>query len=110
MLLFIVTVGSPPEVLVELSDTVVVSPESLSLECKINPGEPTAALHWYKETKELKKSNKCDMTYAEEVATLVLKETENKDSGMYRCEAVNKLGHVSTQCRVNVYSEYKLRS
>lgn len=83
-----------------------MSPESVSLECKINLGEPTAEIHWYRDKKELAASKKYEMSQAGENVTMVIKTTETSDSGNYSCEAVNKLGKVKTQGSLVVNSKF----
>ena len=102
---FLFAVGEPPAILEPLSDQVVVSPDDAILECYIDPGDPPAEIHWYKDNKEVYKSKKYTISFKDEVAELVISGTDIKDSGWYRCEAVNKLGRVETQCTLAVESK-----
>ena len=80
----------------------IVSPEEAHLECDLTLGDPKASLHWYKDNRELSSDKKYDSHYQDEVATLVIKNTEVADKGLYRCEAINKIGRVETECTVIV--------
>ena len=83
-------------------DMEVLSPEEAHLECDFTLGDPKASLHWYKDNKELTSNKKYDTLYQDEIATLVIRKTEVTDRGWYRCEAVNKIGRVETECTVVV--------
>ena len=100
-----VTVGDAPEVVEGLEDTIVVAPEDAVLSCEITPGNPKAAIHWYKEAKEIYKNKKYLMSYSDNVAELTVKNLEPSDAAAYRCEAVNKIGRVETQCVLTIQSK-----
>ncbi len=97
--------GSAPELLEELVDQVVITPDDAILECDISSGDPPAKLTWYKDDKEIRSSKRIDITYQDDVAMLTVHDTTFKDGGHYRCEAVNKLGRVSTDCTLVVESK-----
>ena len=97
--------GNAPEVVEGLEDSTVVSPENAVLDCEIKPGDPKATLHWYKEAKEIYKNKKYTMTYSDDVAELTIKNPEPSDSGLYRCEAANKIGRVETEAKLLVLCE-----
>ena len=101
----LVTVGKAPKVLEPLLDMEVVAKEEVHLECDVDPGDPKATLHWYKENKEIYDSSKYVMAYKDKVATLVIKDSNINDSGWYRCEAANKVGRVETRCTLIVQSK-----
>ena len=88
-----------------MEDETVISPENAVMDCEISPGEPKAVLHWYKEAKEIYKGKKYDMTYENNIAELVVKESEPNDSATYRCEAVNKIGRAETEGKLIVISK-----
>ena len=98
-------VGRPPEILEPLLDMEVVAPEEAHLEFDVDLGDPQAALHWFKDDKELRAGKKHDIGYQDEVAALVVKDTTAKDAGWYRCEAANRLGRVETHCTLVVQSK-----
>lgn len=101
----LVSVGNPPEILEPLLDMLVVAPEEAHLECDIAPGDPPAEIHWYKENKEIYRTKRMSMSYHKELASLVIPKTDVRDGGWYRCEAVNRLGRVETQCTLVVQSK-----
>ena len=87
---------------------VVSAPEEVHLECDIDAGDPPATVTWYKDNKELRSGRKYDISFKDEIASLVIAKTDVKDGGWYRCEATNKMGHVGTECTVVVHSKCKL--
>ena len=78
------------------------------LRCDITPGDPVADVHWFKDSKELYKNKKHRMSYVDDVAILTIAEANMKDSGSYRCEAVNKLGTVETECNLIVQGKIRI--
>jgi len=95
--------GEAPELLSPLTDTVVVMPEEVTLECEIAEGEPAASLRWFKDDKELHAGQKYQFSYVDDVASLRIPTSEARDSGKYRCEGKNKLGSVETDCKLTVH-------
>ena len=100
----IFAVGDPPKLVENLSDLSAISPEPVSLECKINLGDPVANIKWFRDNKEITKNKKYEMSQIGEVVALAINEAEPSDSATYRCEAKNKLGQVKTQCKLTVQS------
>ena len=96
--------GAPPKLLEDLADATLVAPEKAVLSCRISAGDPAAEMSWYRDGKEIFKSKRYEMTRDGDVAALVIAATETTDSATYRCEAVNKLGKVKTECKVVVHS------
>ncbi len=47
-----------------LKDVRVTMPERAVLTCEIAPGDPPAAVRWYKDAKEVYASRKYDMSYS----------------------------------------------
>ena len=85
-----------------LSDRTSKTGQETTLQCKIDAGEPTSSTHWYKDGKELYESKRYRLTYDNDVATLRFADSGVADSGTYRCEAVNKLDRVDTECKLTV--------
>ena len=98
------TEGTAPKLIDDLLDQTIISHDKAVLQCKINLGEPKAEVHWYREGKEVYKTKKYEMSEEGEEVTLFINETEPGDGGAFKCEAVNKLGSIKTQCNVVVYS------
>jgi hypothetical protein len=81
-------------------------PEKVELTCRINRGEPAADIHWYREGKEIYKSDKYEMSADGDLVSLTIATSEPSDAATYQCEAVNKLGKVKTECSVVVNGKY----
>ena len=96
--------GAAPKLLEDLADATLVAPEKAVLSCRISAGDPAVEMSWYRDGKEIFKSKRYEMTRDGDVAALVIAATETTDSATYRCEAVNKLGKVKTECKVVVHS------
>ena len=60
-----------------------------------------------KDGKQLRASNKYDVTYKNDRATLKVKDVDAKDDGQYKCEASNVIGSVNTTASLTVQSEYE---
>lgn len=98
--------GREPELLGELQDVTVATPEKLTLSCEIDCGDPTADIHWFHNDREIYKGKRYIMQTEDDTVSLTIKDTDAKDGGWYRCEASNKLGRVQTQCTVTAVSKY----
>ena len=94
--------GTAPKVIEPLADKTTKAKTETTLQCKIDGGDPVATIHWYKDSKELYDGKKYHLTYDKDVAILRFADTTVNDSGTYRCEAVNKLGRVDTDCKLAV--------
>ncbi len=90
-----------------LSDKTLEARKETELKCKIADGEPSADLHWYKDNKELYAGKRFQISYSKDTAVLRFTDTVVGDGGVYRCEAVNKLGRVETECKVIVQGKVK---
>lgn len=101
-----VTDGEPPELIEGLTDLISTSPEKVTLQCTLKPGDPKAVLRWFKDDKELRSSKRIEMTLKGQRAMCVIDKVEFGDSGWYRLEAENKLGRVQTQCTLTVNCKY----
>ena len=99
------SVGDPPVLLMPLEDLTVVAPNDAILECDIDVGEPEAEIKWFKGQKQVKKSAKYEMSYEDEIAALVIHNTEIQDADVYRCEASNALGMIKTEGSLVVHSK-----
>lgn len=103
-----VSVGKAPEIEEDLEDILTNAEEEVTLECTILPGDPKAEIHWYKEAKEIYAGKRHKISYTNDVAKLVIPKAELADGGTYSCEAANKIGRVSTECKVIVTSTFIL--
>ena len=100
-----VTVGDPPRILSNVSDVVVSSPETATLDCGIKPGMKDFEVHWFKENKEVYRGRKYEMLFWDNRASLVIKDTEPSDSAKYICELSTPLGRVQSVGSLIVYSK-----
>lgn len=99
------SVGTAPEVEEDLEDTLGNASEDIVLQCTILQGDPKAEFHWYKAAKEIYTDKRHKISYSNDVAELVIKGCTLADAGTYSCEAANKIGRVSTECKVVVTSK-----
>ena len=86
----------------------VTVPEKALLECSLTRGDPKAEIHWYKDSKEIYSDSHNELMYKDKVAVCLIEKTQLSDAGWYRCEAVNKLGRVETQCTLTVNAKPKI--
>lgn len=80
--------------------------EDITLECDIAPGKPAASIKWFKNDSEIFGGKKYTSSFMNETATLEIKKADFKDSGVYKCEASNKLGMVDTECTLKIDSKF----
>ena len=85
-----------------LSDCSIITGKTGTICCTIYPGDPPCKCVWYKGGKQLYAGNKYEMTFRDNVATLILNNVELYDAGEYRCEADNKVSRVDTEADVSV--------
>ena len=86
----------------ELSNQIVVATETIKLSFTADLGDPLAAVHWYKDNKEIYENIKNSFEVDDDSVSLTISECNLKDAAAYRCEASNKLGRVETQCTLTV--------
>ncbi len=98
--------GTAPEVITKLTGKTATTPDTVTFECKIDAGDPPSTIHWYKDCKEVYQGSKYDLRYKNNVATLIISDTESLDASMYRCEAANKIGRVQTEATLNINGQY----
>jgi len=84
----------------------VVSPKEAELQCMVSAGSPSAQIHWYRDSREIRESAKYEMSYMGDIAQLIIHPTEPHDAGRYRVEAVNKIGRVHSEATLDVQSKY----
>ncbi|KAK7507540.1 hypothetical protein BaRGS_00001475, partial [Batillaria attramentaria] len=87
--------GEAPTVLEGLPDLAVMEGDTTVFECKIS-GEPVPSIKWMKEQREILEDKRHSMVYDNNVASLTIRDTTQKDAGSYTCEASNDLGTVTT--------------
>ena len=99
---------SPPNILENMADVVVTSPEVIVLTFSAQPGLPNSEATWTKDGKpvNLKDSKKYDISTMGEQVTLEIKDSQPTDSGVYKCQLKNKLGSVETKATVTVLGKH----
>jgi Immunoglobulin I-set domain len=102
--------GVAPKVNEDLQDGKFVSPVTIQLSCRVNLGEPTSEVQWFRENKEIYQTKKYDISQDGDLLTLSISSSEPSDSATYRCQVSNKLGSVKTQCAVEVNSKYRIKN
>ena len=105
ILYVLLSVGSPPEILEELEDEAVSLRKKVTLECRVDRGDPKGDVHWFHNDREVYKNKRFDISIEEDLITLEIHKTEVKDTGVYRCEVSNKHARVQTQCKLSVQSK-----
>jgi len=109
----VLSVGLPPELLEGLTNVRLVAPEKVVLSCRINLGNPTTEVHWYRSGKirvmfrEITDDAKYEMKRDGDTLSLIIAVSEATDSAIYRCEAVNKFGKVRTESSLVVLRTYR---
>ena len=90
--------------------TLVAQPNNVKI-AVLRPGFSTIAILYFrfKDAKEIyKKTTKYTMDYNEfsHVASLTIHDPQPTDTGRYRLEALNKVGHADTQARVIINGKH----
>jgi len=85
-----------------LRNVQVTAPEKVTLRCLIYLGRPTAEVQWYSNGKKIFTGDKYEITRDGETMSLVIAKSEETDSAIYRCEAINVFGEVQAECCVVV--------
>lgn len=102
----LVAAGNAPRVVRELEDVYVRPGESAHLECRIT-GEPTPDIVWTKDFQKLTHDKfKYQMKYRYSVASLIIEDVVDADSGRYTAEASNQYGYIATSAAVKVKGQF----
>lgn len=83
----------------------MISPETATLSCTINLGDPKAKITWFKDGKELPVLDRIEMNIEGDSLTFNVTSSKVKDSGEYKLVAENKLGKITSKCQVEVLSK-----
>lgn len=94
--------GDKPHIMEPLVDLTVKAPEPGILECMVEPGEPPAEIHWYKDSKEIYQSSKYEITVRGNLCSLTINDPVQPDEATYTCEVSNKHGRADTKARLSV--------
>ena len=81
--------------------------KELALSCQVSLGSPSADVQWYCNGKKILSDEKYNITTEGDTMKLTIKECEATDSATYRCDVINKLGEVQTECCVQVLRAFR---
>ncbi|XP_013419371.1 titin homolog isoform X2 [Lingula anatina] len=90
-----------PRIEQELNDVEAYEGTSGRFKCKIS-GKPVPEFHWYKAGEACLPSDKYEMVYKDNVASLYINDVEPEDAGIYTCKAVNDMGEIGTSGKLTV--------
>ena len=112
--LFTLTVGNKPKILVHPPDHVhAIKGQTMFLNC-LTTGIPTPIDHWYYVgpvfSQHVKHSIRNNSKYAiYSNGTLVIRNLQTKDMGVYECKASNIIGSTSKQFKIYTPSKLSFR-
>ena len=99
-------VGSQPVLGSPLKDVTVTAPETATFECDLDLGQPEATVQWFKGGKELYPGDKkYDAASSSGVTSLHIYVDDVSDDDVYKVVAKNKLGEISSEAQLTVYSK-----
>jgi titin len=96
-----VTILSPPEILEGLESTDVIKGECVVLKSCIK-GAPYPSVSWFKDSVEIKKDDRFNLSSSNNIFSLEIKKSELSDSGSYRVSAFNSVGETSSSADLNI--------
>ena len=85
----------------DFQDSEVVAGSELKLECRFS-GSPQPDVEWFKDGGPLLESDRVKCTVNDDVARLVIKNTEADDEGWYRCRISNEKGATAIEAELIV--------
>lgn len=75
--------------------------ELLQLKCHVHGSEPIN-VQWFKDRKEIKPSEKLNMTFIDGTATVEIKTVAKTDSGDFLCKATNEAGTDNSKAKLTI--------
>lgn len=93
--------GIAPEILTPLQNLTVVEGKPANLECEVK-GEPQPNIEWFKDGEQVKQSERINLNFEGNFASLSFKPAELDDEGEYKCVARNELGSASSEAELLV--------
>lgn len=93
--------GIAPEILTPLQNLTVVEGKPANLECEVK-GEPQPNIEWFKDGEQVKQSERINLNFEGNFASLSFKPPELDDEGEYKCVARNELGSASSEAELLV--------
>ena len=99
-----VVVIVPPSFKEPMKDQILLDNDDLQFQLTAL-GKPTPSIQWFKDEEELKTDKRTKVAKDKDVATLLIKKVEIKDTGRYRCIAFNDAGKDETEAKIVVNSK-----
>ncbi|RXN00522.1 Titin [Acipenser ruthenus] len=91
----------PPVFDLPLKPVTVNVGESLQISCHVHGSDPIK-IQWQKDKKEVKPSDKCQITFTDGTSALEINAVAKTDAGDYVCKATNEAGSESCKAKVTV--------
>lgn len=92
----------PPQFTKKLPETCICSVgKTMKIESRLCGSEPLN-ITWCKDNKEIGASDKYEISFQNNMATLCVRDSGTSDSGVYTCEASNEVGKASCQASVTI--------
>lgn len=101
--LFVVDQEYPPEFTNEFQDNpyLVAHGDNLKLNVTVK-GKPFPKLQWYRNDETLKSTKHFEISDSGRESSLVIRSATSEDCGVYKCEAISKLGKAVRKFQVNL--------
>ena len=94
-------IETPPSFTRHLSDVTIDADNDVILSCVLR-GFPEPKVEWMYNEEVITSEDGVDISFESGVATLMLEQAAQEDSGCYSCIATNSEGRAMSQCRVIV--------
>ncbi|XP_071792535.1 protein Obscurin-like isoform X2 [Asterias amurensis] len=92
----------PPAILEDIRDCDVFEGSAARFDCRIS-GFPEPQVYWYKDGKEIKEDRHYRIEFDEvDLCSLIIREAEADDDGLYKCEARNAAGTAFSEAELLV--------
>lgn len=75
--------------------------KTVKMESRVSGSQPLSVT-WFKDNSEIYGSDKYDVSFQNNLATLSVRDTLSSDSGVYTCTATNEAGQASCRVSLNI--------
>lgn len=75
--------------------------KTVTMESRVSGSQPLTVT-WFKDNSEIYGSDKYDVSFQNNLATLSVRDTLSSDSGVYTCTATNEAGQASCRVSLNI--------
>lgn len=75
--------------------------KTVKMESRVSGSQPLTVT-WFKDNSEIYGSDKYDLSFQNNLATLSVRDTLSSDSGVYTCTATNEAGQASCRVSLNI--------